>query len=192
MFQQVPGYVLIKHSQYKGGEMQERLIINIIDNLESDSVTDALSARQGKVLKELIQEKNIMTAKLNEDIPSTQGSQYINMELISSSVIGDKLTINNGGIKIGSGVSKVKVNSNLKIVCRTTGNKHMRILKNGSTVAWVNSRALSTDDEFTISISPVIIDVQENDVIYLAYYAGIGDGISSNYNSTYLTVEVVG
>ena len=173
--------------------MDSRAIINIVDNLESTSATDALSANQGRVLKELIEatnEKNIMTAKLDSNVTTVAGL-YTNLSLTLLNSVGSKLTLENGGIKIGSGVSKVKINADLKYICNAVGNKHSRILKNTASVAWANQRALSVDDEFTISIGQKIIDVQEGDVFYLAYYAADGDVISTNYNATYLTVEVV-
>ena len=175
--------------------MDSRAIINIVDNLESTSVTDALSANQGRVLKNLIDnipinEKNIMTAKLDGNVTTVSGV-YTNLSLTLLNSVGSKLTLENGGIKIGSGVSKVKINADLKYICNAVGNKHSRILKNTASVAWANQRALSVDDEFTISIGQKIIDVQEGDVFYLAYYAADGDVISTNYNATYLTVEVV-
>lgn len=176
--------------------MSKRAIVEVIDNLISESTTDALSANQGRILKELIdsitsKDKNIMTAKLGSTISNTVGGTYTNLNLVLSNFIGDKLTIQNGGIKIGSGVSKVKVNANLKIATNTVGNKHARILKNTTSVGWGISRGISAGDESSISVSPLLIDVSEDDILYLAYYAAAGDGISANYNATYLTVEVV-
>lgn len=51
--------------------MQERAIINVIDNLDSTSITDALSANQGRVLNDKIQGlmvRDISGLNLNEQI----------------------------------------------------------------------------------------------------------------------------
>lgn len=51
--------------------MDSRAIINIVDNLESTSVTDALSANQGRVLKELIDDVSSVNVVNNLTSTST-------------------------------------------------------------------------------------------------------------------------
>ena len=172
--------------------MESRAIINIIDNLESTSTTDALSANQGRVLNEKINDKNIITIKLEDSFDVTTGGVYTTVPMVLYNSTGSKLTLSNNGVLIGSGVSKVLVSSNLKVIANTTGNKHSRILKNGATLCWTNSTSIQSGHEITINNTPILIDVEQGDLITLVYFVNATDRISGGqYTPTYLTVEVV-
>lgn len=171
--------------------MEQRLIIEVVDSLDSDSITSALSANQGRVLKEMIN-KNIMTFKLGVNLLEESGGAYKTVPLTLHNNVGNKLLSSGNGIKIGEGVSKVLVSSNLKVIGNTLGNKHSRILKNGSTVCWANSTATKAGHELNVINTPILIDVQKDDVIELSYYVLTGDVVSGgSIPQTYLTVEVV-
>lgn len=172
--------------------MDGRAIIGVVDNLESISTTDALSANQGRVLKEMINTKDIITIKLEDSFNEESGGTYKNVPMILYNKVGNKLSLSNNGVLIGEGVSKVLVSSNLKVICNTTGNKHSRILKNGTTMCWTNSTSTKEGHEITINNTPILINVEESDLITLSYYALATDRISGGqYTPTYLTVEVV-
>jgi hypothetical protein len=175
--------------------MSERAIIEVIDSLDSTSGTNALSANQGRVLKEMIDTinaKDIITIKLEDSFNEESGGTYKNVPMILYNKIGDKLSLSNNGVLIGSGVSKVLVSSNLKVISNTTGNKHSRILKNGTTMCWTDSTSIKAGHEITINNTPVLIDVEQGDLITLAYFVLTTDKISGGqYTPTYLTVEVV-
>ena len=175
--------------------MSERAIIEVIDSLDSTSGTNALSANQGRVLKEMIDTinaKDIITIKLEDSFNEESGGTYKNVPMILYNKTGDKLSLSNNGVLIGSGVSKVLVSSNLKVISNTTGNKHSRILKNGTTMCWTDSTSIKAGHEITINNTPVLIDVEQGDLITLAYFVLTTDMISGGqYTPTYLTVEVV-
>ena len=95
---------------------------------------------------------------------STTNWTLIPITEISS--VGDKLELVNNGIKIKSGVSKIMVNAN--IVFSTGGTSAERrgggIYLNSNRIVYCYNTASST---YTgTSISPRIVEVQENDVIY--------------------------
>ena len=176
-------------------------LINIVDNLTSTSATDALSANQGRVLKELIdaiptsstEEKNIMTVKLEDSFYEEAGSSYKVVPMVLYNSTGNKLSLSNNGVVIGTGVSKVLVSSNVKVIAAGgIGNKHSRIYKNDTTVCWTNTKALEVSDEITINNTPILLDVTNGDIITLKYFILTGDRLSGGaYTPTYLTVEVV-
>lgn len=172
--------------------MEARAIINVIDNLTSTSITDALSANQGRVLNEKIVPKNIITIKLQDSFDVESGGVYQVVPMVVYNSIGDKLTLSNNGVRIGSGVSKVLVSSNLKVISNTTGNKHSRICKNDTTMCWTDSTSIQSGHEITINNTPILINVVEGDIITLRYFVLTNDRISGGqYTPTYLTVEVV-
>ena len=245
-------------------------IINIIDNLTSTSQTDALSANQGRVLKELIDDinltdgsilnnenlntladrvyigyghtltnapygsagfllnipnpnntsyarqifthystntiytrslnngtwldweevngKHILTAKLNSDITATtDGATKI--PVVSSNSVGTKLTIENGGIKIGTGVSKVLVNAQVYYTLSGATAKNMFVYKNSTAVLRSTFRASGNYDH-NIMVNK-LLSVEEGDILYLYAQAYTGDSISAVQDETYITVEVV-
>lgn len=68
--------------------MQERSIINIIDNLESTSQTDALSANQGRVLKGLIDDVDNISVVNN--LTSTSSTDALSAN--QGKILNDKIT----------------------------------------------------------------------------------------------------
>lgn len=177
---------------------EARALISIIDSLDSTSITDALSANQGRVLKGHVDtinnklNKNIITIKLEDSFNEPEGGTYKTIPMILYNSIGNKLSLNSNGVRIGSGVSKVLVSSNVKIIANAIGNKHSRIMKNGTTVCWTNNKVIEVGQEITINNTPILLSVSEGDLITLAYFVLTNDRLSGGqYTPTYLTVEVV-
>lgn len=71
--------------------MNSRAIINVIDNLESTSITDALSANQGRVLKEMIEDTsgvnvvNNLTSTSTTDALSAYQGKVLNEKIVDVS-----------------------------------------------------------------------------------------------------------
>ena len=59
--------------------MEARLIINVIDSLDSTSATDALSANQGRVLNEKVEE-------VRDSIPVVEDSGWNDLELLNGAI----------------------------------------------------------------------------------------------------------
>ncbi|MBO5843440.1 MAG: hypothetical protein J6Q96_01070 [Bacteroidales bacterium] len=137
--------------------------------------------------------KNIMTIKLVNSITCVN-AVYTNIKFDTLyNSIGNKLSFENGGIKIGAGVSKVLVSANLRYDIGSTGAKHGRIAKNGDPIAWNMSNVFNANEDFSLSFPSMLVDVEEGDMIYVQYYASSSDKVyGHNVNLTnYLTIEVV-
>lgn len=144
--------------------------------------------------------RSIMTRSLSANVTNLVASTYTKVPLDLSNSVGGKLTAtNDGGIQVGSGVTKILVSARASIQgSATTGRRHLRVMKNSytnnNTIAWSQDDfgASVTED---IVITPTLGDVSEGDVIYLWYYVpNTADTLGGNtYGArTSMTVEVVG
>lgn len=119
------------------------------------------------------------TTTNGEKVPMTGGT-----------IVGSKLTLtNDGGVKIGNGVSYVKAWGSMifSTISGTNGRHHIQIFRNSTSMGSLAFRLVGSWS--AINIPPVLIPVNPNDVIYL--YARTQDGSGATiYNAT-LTVEVV-
>lgn len=113
-------------------------------------------------------------------------------EIISNS---EKLTLEGNGIKIGNGISKVKISANIFAeASSSTSYIWCEIKKNG--IGVVRSIDGLHNYYANACTTPLLIDVVENDVITL-HKIGPSDvtltvrGLQDSIYNTYLTVEVV-
>ena len=142
--------------------------------------------------------KNIITVGLESDTTSTS-TEKLNLSTVLSS-IGNKLTWDsaNKGIKIGAGISKVKVSANCIQNVKKAGLYGCYIVKNGTKLANAVNVGFNyitiTEQLWQTSLQPVLIDVTEGDYIYLVGYTETTSAITYRAyegRSTNLTVEVV-
>ena len=102
--------------------------------------------------------------------------------------VGNKLTLSNNKIIVGSGVSKVKISAQVSFnSVATSGVKFATIYKNNDTTS-VSVRTISARD--MIYNSPILVSVSENDEITLKINGSQNDAIR-RLLYTYITVEVV-
>lgn len=143
--------------------------------------------------------RSVATVSLSAAITNLAVNTYTIIPFDLSNVAGSKLTAtNDGGIKIGSGITKVLVSGMISYDTITaTGSKHLRIIKNSysaaNTLSW-SWQTLTTGNPGNVEAMPILADVQENDVIYMIYYTGSAtDKIGGNTygGRTSLTVEVI-
>jgi hypothetical protein len=143
--------------------------------------------------------KSIMTAYLDNAITNLAVSTYTIVPLNQSISTGDKLTLTqDGGIRIGAGVSFVKISGILSYnSIGADGAKHVRIIKNSyrnsNTLAWAYNYMLA-GDPCNVAIPPMLAPVSEGDIIYLGYHTtNATDAIGGNAygNRTSLTVETI-
>lgn len=103
--------------------------------------------------------------------------------------IGSSLTISGNGVKIGKGVKAVRVSCSVYFYTGSTAEKNVRILL-GTT-----AKAIKTTPNVAVYTSVTldqIIEVTENQIIYLQVYAAAATQVVKDYNNeTYLTVEVI-
>lgn len=141
--------------------------------------------------------KGCATAYINESTTSSSTAstnQKVTLTQINSNT--DKLTLSNGGIKIGSGISKILVSATMRYYAlqnAALGDRRIMVLKNSTSIARAFDTRDTTDVRFlSLSITPILINVAENDIIYL--YSNSPQSSeeisSSSNNETRLTVEV--
>jgi len=142
-----------------------------------------------------ISQKNIATIYNSSALNITPSKNYASTKLNLSDnvVVGNKLSVVSGGIKIGAGVSKIMVSGQVTIYRGTSKNGvGVDIRKNDDLIAY--SRCNFVDwSEATATVTPVLESVQEDDIIYLCFKNA---DATSQYTlqgqkSTVLTVEVV-
>ena len=145
--------------------------------------------------------KDIITFSKNTN-QSLAKDELIVLELNEiTAQTGDKLSTSNYGVKIGKGVSKVKVSGTAWIEpglsANNSGYRWLRILKNGTSYKDVVAMAMLPEAAGmwgSPSISPILVDVKEGDSIFMAATVSVaGYCKAGDYGkaSTYLTVEVV-
>ena len=138
-------------------------------------------------------EKNIMTITI-PDINPISLTEWTNYNITTGytleNKVGTKLTLNNG-VKIGAGVSKVKVSAITKIYNNDNNNNtyQININKNGVAQQFTYD-TIRAYDWLSEDLPMVLLDVQENDVIT------VGVSCSKTFStarlfSGYLTVEVI-
>ena len=164
---------------YTGGEMSKPVPSSEYVMCEYENGVDFKNAWiKGKqvVTEDKIPTKSKMTIGLSANQTHKSTTKVALNKVMDS--VGDKFTLSNNGIKIGAGVTKVKVSANILQQSNAVNVYGGYITKNGTglnnavnvgfnTITNTNSWAF-----FHTGISPIIIDVVEGDIIYLCSYVG--------------------
>lgn len=145
----------------------------------------------GTEIVNLNEPKNVMTLKLDAAVACVSGAYtHLNLSLYNSQ--GDKLTCENGYVKIGKGITKVRISGQAKFETGSEGAKHIHIDVNETTVAWNYGPCIEVGQNVDAIVTPFVVDVKEGDLIDLKYYAASSDKVSGHYTCyTFLTVEAV-
>jgi hypothetical protein len=145
-----------------------------------------------KINNKLIQ-KDIITIKLKSDytIKTTSAVEKVTGFQMYDKV-GDKLDFSNNNVIIGSGIKKVKVSYNAKIIStKSTTREFTYLTKNSDNTTQEGAFFSATNQQITNTISPIVYSVNEGDTFGLAIYGEAGNQLSCYLLSTALTVEVV-
>ena len=113
--------------------------------------------------------------------------------------MGDKLTIQNNAVRIGAGITRVKVSGQTLVKCgNTTGNRHARIQTVNDTGvvisnAWVCLYATANSNT-VFAFTPILLGVREGWTVQMVYYTSDTadanqSGSYTNGYQTYITVE---
>ena len=165
--------------------------IGILANLTTDGKTSLVNA-----INEINEKTsaNIMTIGLTDNKTFTISKAWAYTKLVCDTLqlkLGNKLTFENGAIKIGEGVKYVKISAN----AMTNGIANYQIVNialNGTYKATGYYRSTNASYYGTIGLSPVVIEVAAGDEISLTYGAGAtGSLVIAGGTTTYLTVEVI-
>lgn len=163
------------------------VVANVVQ-AKSNSTTDVYSCDYVNKF-----ERNIITAKgVSQEIETISSGSKVTLS--NAVIVGNKLTINDGGIKIGSGVSKVLINASTTYTSSSPSQHGLIIYKNSKTDGNRVARMLfncgsNIDIQPTIDIPNQIIEVSENDILYL--YASSSSNKNISGALSYMTVEVV-
>lgn len=169
------------------------------NSLDIETAQDDIETAQDDIqdLQNQLNDKNIITARLASDyiIQSTDTAADVkNFNLYNS--IGNKLTVQNGVIKIGSGVSKVKVSYNA--ICQnSTSNATSRVFvylqQNTTTLTQESYYFNRTWEQVSGSHNEIVRNVSQGDEFFLRVYglANIKLMGGGSFCHTAITVEVI-
>ena len=147
-------------------------------------------------LENKINDKNIITIGLNADTAVTSSVAYriVDLNLTKQmSKAGTKLSLSNGKVLIGAGVSKVLVSAKLQ----TQGDANMyglSILLNSTEISQ-NYTTPANASFNQISATPRLLNVSQGNTIKMGVYINVANSTKNvkaySGNATFLTVEVV-
>lgn len=176
--------------------INEAQVIDSFDTTD-DKTINAPSINIVEERFEQVEEKNMLTAKMMSDytIQTTDTAEDIEAFSLYNS-IGNKLIIDNGCIKIGAGVNKVKVSYNATSQNSTSNatNRTFTYLMQNTTALTQESHYFNrTGEQISVSHNPIIRDVNEGDIFFLRVYGLAGGKImgGSSFCHTAITVEVI-
>lgn len=141
--------------------------------------------------------KNICTTYLRENASSFPLKTYVALNMQIGKCVGNKLSLEeNGGIKIGAGVSTVLVSYYVQYnaLLNSAGLRYVSCFRNETMMIQALNNHVDSNQLSVISGTPCLLSVQQGDVLTLRFYThNDGDsviGFSSQFR-TYMTVEVV-
>ena len=180
--------ILVKVSDaYKSYELSEPKSIAVGDALWTE-YKDRVDFKKITIKGNEILYKSIITAnaKTAQTLSTTNWTK-VPVQLTNS--VGDKLEISNDGIKVLSD-GYVYVSANILFTSGTTATRRgLSIYKNDTQITYCNIKG---DTTYTgASITPLLIPVSANDIIYLYAINQGASGSVISTNDTYLNVEVV-
>lgn len=172
---------IIKATQSAG------VVATVVDNLNSTSSTDALSAKQGNVLK-----RKVATLYATSDVLNEGYEKTIKLDNIISNT--NLLTYADNSIVIGAGISKILITANVfGIKGSTTMSYLWTSIKRERNGAY-SDISFALDDQINgfacTTHTGFLVNVQQGDKIKLISMIGELIYFRGAYN-TYLTVEVV-
>ena len=142
-------------------------------------------------------DKNVITIGLNADTTTSSTSAYQNIDLSLTKQIakvGTKLSLSNGKVLIGAGVSKILVSGKIQ----TQGDNSaygLSIRKNSNTAIAENYEGTPGNSWNQLTAPSILIPVVQGDTIKMTIYhnsSGTTKTIKAyNGYGTYLTVEVI-
>lgn len=140
-------------------------------------------------------QRHILTAYLSSDKNLTDHLDT-NISLSLDNSCGNKLSVSNGNIVIGSGVSKVLVSAkgNYNTLANVSAIRYLKVKQNGTEIIVVRQTPVSgssASQGVAFAITPRLINVQEGDVFGLSVQGYSGDTIRGSNVWTYMTIEVI-
>lgn len=134
---------------------------------------------------------NIISVGFNSNYSMTS-SDWEQKDLIFDKLVGqvgNLLSLENGKIKIGKGIKKVKVSFQTSTASLANDTFYsLNLKKNGNAVATYEGRKNGDPQNWSFIIAPIILDVEENDEISISLFC---NSATLNAQFTQLVVEVI-
>lgn len=145
-----------------------------------------------QLYKEIERKSNIISVSFNNDFYSMTSSNWQQVELVFDKIvgqIGNLLKLENGKIKIGKGIKKVKASFQTSTNGLANDTFYsLNLKKNGNSVASNEGKKNGDPQSWSFVIAPVLIDVEENDEISVSLFCNSATLMSG---MTQFVVEVI-
>lgn len=201
--------ILKKYTEITFGNFQPKLS-NTLNNFISSKITNSIlqnnlslqnqiSNAVDKLWNELdLRAHNVMTAYLSLDLKKLKTGTYTKVVFQHTKGECESFELVDGGIQIKRDVHTVKITASVlfKLV-NTDSTRSIVIAKNSSdprNFLGVANEYLTAGQSYTMTVPPIIANVQANDIIYLYYKTSSANDIISGHQRgfiTYLTLEVI-
>lgn len=147
-------------------------------------------------LQNQVNDKNAITIGLNADTSTTSTAAYQGIDLSLTkeiSKVGTKLSLSNGKVLIGSGVTKVLVSG--KLQTQGDNSAYGLLIKKNNTEISNNYEGNQGASWSQLTASPILVSVTEGDTIKMSVYHNVTNTTKnikaySGYG-TYLTIEAI-
>lgn len=166
--------------------------VDFTNNAQPPLNDTTLDNMQNLIRADVIGNKITASATSGEISTSSSGTKITLANTVS---VGTKLTLNNGGIKIGAGITKVAISASTTYTSSSPSQHSIVIYKNSKTDANRVARILfncssNVGIQATINVPYQFVSVAENDVLYL--YVSSSENKNISGAMTYMTVEAIG
>lgn len=145
-----------------------------------------------QLYKEIERKSNIISVSFNNDFYSMTSSNWQQVELVFDKIvgqIGNLLKLENGKIKIGKGIKKVKASFQTSTNGLANDTFYsLNLKKNGISVASFEGRKDGDPQNWSFVIAPILIDAEENDEISVSLFCNSATLMSG---MTQFVVEVI-
>lgn len=129
----------------------------------------------------------------NQSYKITSATDYVTIPLTTSVIVGSGFSVVNNAIKVGAGISKIRISAQVCVGTGTPAAKYLAVRANVSTSPTQLARAQMRSHEYTtpetINISPIVLNISEGDLITLDYFGAEGDVIYGGVTLSYVTIE---
>ena len=133
---------------------------------------------------------DVATATLSEDLIFSMSETWTDYKISFDSIDND-FVLQDGAVKIGKGISKILISTNLNFTEALSGVNLLLIKKNDDVVGKTILKQ-QTEDFFSIAITSQAIDVQEGDVISLCMQTSVAqENKTIRKNSAYMTIVAI-
>lgn len=140
--------------------------------------------------KEIQTDNSIITVGLTADVQkTTQDYTVIPWNRVYAQK-GNNLTLNDGAITIGEGISYVKVSANIAYSNPVAQVPLLQVWRNGESLYTSGVTATSAWENLNDPVTPALIPVSEGDIIRIAVHPNNSNGVYVRVRS-YMTVEMI-